>query len=224
MTKFLTKRNIYISLFAILYISVALVSTIHAVSFFALANMTALAVLLACTFEIGQASVLFSILTSKKERSKFVPWLLMCVLTLVQVLGNVFSSYKYLILNSSENLRFFKEPVFIWTELPDNMCNVILTYIIGSIMPIVALLMTSMVANYLEDTAEENNISNDKQKEINDVVKEFDEIVETTKLPEINEDEQKDLGEQIEEVQPEQTEETIVNQTEDTQKSHFVNL
>jgi len=156
MTKYLTKRNIYIALFAVLYISVALVSTIHAFSFFALANAVGLAVLLACTFEIGQASVLFSILTSKKDRSKFVPWCLMCVLTLVQILGNVFSSYRYLITNSGDDLRYFKEPIFVWTDLPDQQCNVILTYIIGAIMPIVALLMTSMVANYLEDNTDDS--------------------------------------------------------------------
>lgn len=155
--KHLTKRNIYIILFALLYVSVALVSTIHAFSFFALANAMGLAVLLACTFEIGQAAVLFSILTSKKDRSKVIPWILMCVLTLVQILGNVFSSYKYLITNSSSDLRFFKEPIFIWTDLPDQQCNVILTYIIGAIMPIVALLMTAMLANYLEDHSKESN-------------------------------------------------------------------
>ena len=33
--------------------------------------------------------------------------------------------------------------------MPDQQCNVILTYIIGAILPIVSLLMTSMVTNYL---------------------------------------------------------------------------
>ena len=56
------KKNIYITLFAILYLSVAIVSTIHAISFFGLANAPTLGVMLACTFEIGQAAVLFSIL------------------------------------------------------------------------------------------------------------------------------------------------------------------
>ena len=147
-------RKIFLILFAILYISVALVSTFHAISFFGLANNSWVSVMLAITFEIGQAAVLFSILTGASGKNKIIPWILMCVLTLVQILGNVFSSYEYLITNSGDNLRFFKEPIFVWTDLPDNQCNVILTYIIGAILPIVALLMTSMVTNYLNKDEE----------------------------------------------------------------------
>ena len=147
-------RKIFLILFAILYISVALVSTFHAVSFFGLANNSWVSVMLAITFEIGQAAVLFSILTGASGKNKIIPWILMCVLTLVQILGNVFSSYEYLITNSADNLRFFKEPIFVWTDLPDDQCNVILTYIIGAILPIVALLMTSMVTNYLNKVEE----------------------------------------------------------------------
>ena len=147
-------RKIFLILFAILYISVALVSTFHAISFFGLANNSWVSVMLAITFEIGQAAVLFSILTGASGKNKVIPWILMCVLTLVQVLGNVFSSYEYLITNSGDNLRFFKEPIFVLTDLPDNQCNVILTYIIGAILPIVALLMTSMVTNYLNKDEE----------------------------------------------------------------------
>lgn len=147
-------RKIFLILFAILYISVALVSTFHAISFFGLANNSWVSVMLAITFEIGQAAVLFSILTGASGKNKIIPWVLMCVLTLVQVLGNVFSSYEYLITHSGENLRFFKEPIFVWTDLPDDQCNVILTYIIGAILPIVALLMTSMVTSYLNKDEE----------------------------------------------------------------------
>ena len=110
-----------------------------------------LGIMLALTFEIGQAVTLFSILTSKKERTKVLPWVLMFILTCVQILGNVFSSYRYLITNSAAQLRFFKEPIFVWTELPNDKCNVILTYIIGAILPIVALCLTAMLTNYLKE-------------------------------------------------------------------------
>ena len=160
-------RKIFLILFAILYISVALVSTFHAVSFFGLANNSWVSVMLAITFEIGQAAVLFSILTGASGKNKIIPWILMCVLTLVQILGNVFSSYEYLITNSANNLRFFKEPIFVWTDLPDNQCNVILTYIIGAILPIVALLMTSMVTSYLNKS--EENIKEIKDDNIQSV-------------------------------------------------------
>ena len=181
-------RKIFLILFAILYISVALVSTFHAVSFFGLANNSWVSVMLAITFEIGQAAVLFSILTGASGKNKIIPWILMCVLTLVQILGNVFSSYEYLITNSADNLRFFKEPIFVWTDLPDDQCNVILTYIIGAILPIVALLMTSMVTNYLNKDEELiKEIKDDSGTTGQDV--EAEEPVETNDpIPDISEE------------------------------------
>ena len=179
-------RKIFLILFAILYISVALVSTFHAVSFFGLANNSWVSVMLAITFEIGQAAVLFSILTGASGKNKIIPWILMCVLTLVQILGNVFSSYEYLITNSADNLRFFKEPIFVWTDLPDDQCNVILTYIIGAILPIVALLMTSMVTNYLNKDEEpikeikDDSGTNGQDIEVEEPVETNDPILETS--------------------------------------------
>ena len=87
------KKTVFIALFAVLYLAVGLVSTIHAVSFFGLANTPILGTILAITFEIGQAAVLFNLLTSPSQRKRFMPWALMCILTLVQILGNIFSSY-----------------------------------------------------------------------------------------------------------------------------------
>ena len=117
----------------------------------------------------------------------------MFILTAVQILGNIFSSYKYLITNSNENLRFFKEPIFVWTDLPDQECNVIITYIVGAILPIVALCLTEMVVSYL---------GNDKEtKQIEPVVEPTDDKI--THEPEI----ENVIDKQIEE-QP--VEETIV--------------
>ena len=204
-------RKIFLILFAILYISVALVSTFHAISFFGLANNSWVSVMLAITFEIGQAAVLFSILIGASGKNKVIPWILMCVLTLVQILGNVFSSYEYLITNSADELRFFKEPIFVWTDLPDDQCNVILTYIIGAILPIVALLMTSMVTSYL-------NKSEENIKEIKD---------DTTRFIPDNDSGTTGQAEEVEEPVetndpvPETSEETI---EEPKKESKFINL
>lgn len=165
-------KYIYIGLFGALYLSVALVSGIHAVAFFSLANAPALGVMLAITFEIGQAAVLFSLLTNPNQRKKIMTWVQLSIFTLVQILGNVYSSYKYIVSNSMENLRFFKEPVFIWTDLPDQMCNVIITYLVGGILPISALLLTEMLTSYLykeenkvPESAKQEEIKKDKKEE-----------------------------------------------------------
>ena len=153
----LTKKTVYIGLFVILYLIVAFSSFFHACAFFGLANNSWMSIILAFAFEVGQAAVLFSLLTSSKDRGRIMPWVLMTMFTLVQVIGNVYSSYKYIIINSVENLRYFKEPIFIWTDLPDAQANVIIVYLVGAILPIAALLLTSMITNYLTDQSEENN-------------------------------------------------------------------
>lgn len=206
----ISKRNVFLILFAILYISVAFVSTFHAISFFGLANQLWIAVMLAITFEIGQAAVLFSILTNATGKNKIIPWFLMIVLTLVQVLGNVYSSYKYLITHSESLLQYFKEPIFVWMDMPDQQCNVILTYIIGAILPIVSLLMTSMVTNYLEKT-EDKTPTKQKDEDITNKIKDIDNsLAELENL----------FDKPIEETIDENAEKPI----EEKEKSHFINL
>lgn len=148
------RKKIYIILFAVLYLVVAFSSLWHSIEFFGLANGSWMSIILAAAFEVGQAAVLFALLSNTKDRKKVMPWVLMTMFTLVQVLGNVYSSYKHIMLNSVEKLRFFKEPVFIWTELPDEQATVIITYLVGGLLPISALLLTSMLTSFLTD--EEN--------------------------------------------------------------------
>ena len=173
-----TKRFWYIFLFAVLYLIVAGSSFFHACAFFGLANNSWMSVILAFAFEVGQAAVLFSLLTSSKDRSRFIPWILMGMFTLVQIVGNVFSSYKYLILNSIEDLKYFKEPIFIWTSLPDQQATVIVTWAIGAILPIAALLLTSMITNYLTDQEEEKKEQIEKQKNEEIVEEPIKEIID----------------------------------------------
>ena len=169
-------KKIIIILFILLYTAIAFVSTYHAISFFTLSNPIWLAVILAIAFEIGQALVLFTIL-SEKITSK-LPWILMCILTVVQVLGNVFSSYKYMILNNQDQIEYFTKSVLFFIQSPNPEYNyVMISYITGAILPIVALLMTSMITKMLNKNSEiiisasdsipkdSDNISNDKTQD-----------------------------------------------------------
>lgn len=175
MGKYLTKRNLYIGLFTILYLLVGFVSLLHSFAFFGLANDSAMSIMLGCCFEIGQVAVLMSLLTSKKDQGRVMPWVLMVICTIVQVMGNVFSSYKYIMQNSIADLVYFKQPVFVWTDLPDDVTTVIVTYIVGGILPIIALCMTSMVSNYIMDADPDGNKQltiEDEQREAEDEPKE----------------------------------------------------
>ena len=151
-------RTTYLSLFAILYLCTAFVSTMHAIQFFSLANAAYLGVILALTFEVSQAAVLSSLLIDKSNQRKIVPWMLMFLMCGVQILGNVYSSYKYICLNSLEDLKWFKEPIFIWMDnFPDKEATVIVTWAIGGLLPCVCLLLTEMVTSYIHRDKEEEN-------------------------------------------------------------------
>ena len=164
-------RTTYLSLFAILYLCTAFVSTMHAIQFFSLANAAYLGVILALTFEVSQAAVLSSLLIDKSNQKKVVPWVLMFLMCIVQILGNVYSSYKYICLNSLEDLKWFKEPIFIWMDnFPDKEATVIVTWAIGGLLPCVCLLLTEMVTSYIHRDKEENKvpelIKEDKKEEL----------------------------------------------------------
>jgi len=256
----LTKKIVYIGLFSILYFIVAFSSFFHACSFFGLANNTWMSIILAFAFEIGQAAVLFSLLTSQKDRSRIMPWVLMTMFTLVQVIGNVYSSYKYIILNSSEDLRFFKEPIFIWTTIPDEQANVIIVYLVGALLPIASLLLTAMITNYLNDEKElqdqiktENSENEIFRNEIKDVgpeppiiihnKEEFDKAFNEHENEEQSEEEiqnteeetnetenDEEIGkgiqddEPIENIEENNIEEVINEETKEKEQSHFINL
>ena len=168
-------RTTYLSLFAILYLCTAFVSTMHAIQFFSLANAAYLGVILALTFEVSQAAVLSSLLIDKSNQRKIVPWMLMFLMCGVQILGNVYSSYKYICLNSLEDLKWFKEPIFIWMDnFPDKEATVIVTWAIGGLLPCVCLLLTEMVTSYIHrDKEEENKVQElERQEEIKEDKKE----------------------------------------------------
>lgn len=160
-------------LFVLLYVAVGFVSTYHAIAFFSISNETWLAVILAIAFEIGQATVLFSVLTNPTK--KIMPWILMGALTLVQVLGNVYSSYQYMILNSQDMITYFTNSVLFFLQDPDPKVNqVMISYITGAILPVVALCLTSMVVDAsgvskkeqvnIIETQEDNIIDEEKSK------------------------------------------------------------
>lgn len=153
-----TFQKSFLYLFIVLYIAIAFVSTYHAIAFFGLSNPTWLAVILAVAFEIGQAAVLFSILIDPQENSKKpLPWILMGILTIVQCLGNIFSSYKFMIIHNTDQIDYFTKSVLFFVQSPNPDYNyVMISYITGAILPVVALCMTSMVAGMLRKSSSQN--------------------------------------------------------------------
>ena len=151
-------------LFSILYLAVGFVSVYHSISFFSISNDKWLAIILACAFEVGQAAVLFSLLTNPNK--KIMPWVLMGVLTFVQVLGNIFSSYSWMMVNSTDQIKYFTDSVLFFLQDPDPKVNqVMISYITGAILPIVALCMTSMIVDTGVKTDNEEPVKKEEEIE-----------------------------------------------------------
>ena len=156
-----TLYKVFIWGFLFLYLLVATISFFHAVQFFGIGNNTAMSVTLALAFEIGLALSLAAILLSDENKKSTLPWILMIVLTLVQVIGNVFSTFKYIALSEEQYYQYLAKPLLFWMEgVTEDTVQIIVSWIIGAILPIIALFMTDMVAS---------NIKNlEKTKEIPD--------------------------------------------------------
>lgn len=156
--KIINYNKILLFVFLVLYICVGFVSCYHAIAFFSISNPTWLAVILAIAFEIGQVTVLFSILIDPQENSKKpLPWILMGILTIVQCLGNIFSSYKFAVSNNMDQIDYFTKSVLFFVQSPNPDYNyVMISYITGAILPVVALCMTSMVAGMLRKSSSQN--------------------------------------------------------------------
>jgi hypothetical protein len=69
----------------------------------------------------------------------------MSICTILQILGNLTASYQYLSTNSSESVHFFAEAVFLPTDVFTS--RIVLSYIIGAVLPILSLGMTELVVD-----------------------------------------------------------------------------
>ena len=91
----------------------------------------------------------------------------MIMLTLVQVLGNVFSSYHYMLLNNPDMIKYFTESILFFVQNPNPKFNqVMVSYITGAILPVVSLCMTSMVVNVMEADKQKRGPYNKKESKI----------------------------------------------------------
>jgi len=149
----LTKYGI-ISVFITLYLIVSTISMIHSIDFFGLSNSNGMALALATAFEIGQVAALCGILILDKA-NRFVIWSLFLLLTSMQIMSNVYFSFKYLG-DYSQWAELFglgeEEPLFQ---------KRMLAIISGGVLPVVALGFIKSLVDYLRPTeAEPEKIEN----------------------------------------------------------------
>ena len=171
----LTNRKFYWALvitFTFLYLLVAFVSTLHAIDFFRLANVGGLAILLGVAYEIGQASVLFAILLTK-NKDKFLPWALMILLTALQMTANVYASFKHMVTSGSEDWVFWQKSILFGVQASSpEMYQIIISWISGALLPVVALGMTALVAQNIRLMTDEEEQPQEPQETLDEPKKE----------------------------------------------------
>lgn len=166
--------KVFIWGFLFLYLLVAAISFFHAIQFFNVGNNVTMSVVLAFAFEVGLALSLAAVLLSDANKKATLPWILMIVLTAVQVIGNVFSTYKYMALSETEYYQYLAKPLLFWMEgITEESVQIVVSWIIGAILPIIALFMTDMVATNIKNlNALENGVLEKKQEPVEDHVEE----------------------------------------------------
>lgn len=179
-----TLYKVFIWGFLFLYLLVATISFFHAVQFFAIGNNIAMSVTLALAFEIGLALSLAAILLSDENKKSTLPWILMIVLTLVQVIGNVYSTFKYISLSEEQYYQYLAKPLLFWMEgVTEDTVQIIVSWIIGAILPIIALFMTDMVASNIKNLEKTKELPDTEINQVQETVAKEEEKEEAQSKP-----------------------------------------
>lgn len=158
--------------FVALYFLVAFISFYHCIAFCLVGNPMWISVMMSFAFEVGLALTLFSILTTDNNKT-LVPWVLMVLLTIVQICGNVYSVFKYMVESGTNFYTYIQGSLLHWfvDDLPQGDIMSIISILLGALLPVVALLMTDMVANNIKLKMREQEES---EKETDKIEKEDD--------------------------------------------------
>ena len=183
--KLLTNK-IFIYAFLFLYALVAFISFCHAIEFFDIGNTHWMSIMLAFAFELGLAVCLASILIGTNKRNN-IAWLLLIILVLVQIIGNTYSVFKFISESGHDYYNYLAKPMlFMIEEVSQETVQVIISWIMGAILPIVALLMTEMVANGIKETQMIDDSKNDqKNEQITDNIEYHKLTEDEKKIPEV---------------------------------------
>ena len=193
-----------IGTFAALYLAVAFVSTLHAITFFQLANTLGLAILLGSAYEVGQAAVLFSIIMTE-NKNRFLAWGMMFLLTALQVTANVYASFKFMDGSGSNDWTYWQRAILFAVQAENSeMYKIIISWISGALLPLVSLGMTALVADNIRLAQGEK--LGEEEGEPNISKERADEIIENEvrkRLLELKEEKEEEPFELLEDEEPE---------------------
>jgi len=159
-------KKFIIGIFCSLYILVSLISTVHVIDFFEIANPKWMAITLAVAFEIGAAASLASLVILDKMNKSLV-WALFITITLMQMQGNLYHAFIH--------MGDFTQ----WSELFDLIDEDplfqkrILAGVTAGILPLVALGFIKSLVDYIKPKEVKENIVKTE-----DIETTFEEVLE----------------------------------------------
>lgn len=198
------------SVFAVLYLIVAVISLICSTEFFKLAHSGIMSWVLAIGFEIGAMSCLLSTLILPKKKLGLV-WFMFIVLTLFQCMGNMYAAFV--------NLENFQDwiDMFGMTDMELIAQKRVLAGISGVILPLVALGFIRIMADVLQDGHEIEINDEEIEEEPKSLFGETEKPVEIPKHVEEPKAKQQEVKLPLKEIMK-KTEDKPVQQKEQVQK------
>jgi len=180
-------HKLVIGVFVSLYIITSTISTIHSIDFFKIANSYVMSIFLAIAFEIGAAGSLAAIIVRDKM-NMFLVWTIFVVLTLFQIMNNVYFSFMHLGDFSKWSEMFSLNEEDILTQ------KRIVSVVLGAVLPLIALGFIKALIDYISPNNKKEQSSNDDLMTIDDDIKKDDktvigdEITQTNKTDNIKND------------------------------------
>jgi len=168
------KKLVVIS-FLLVPLSSATISAFHLERFLALGNHTYLSVASAVTYEIANITAMLIFVILERIKKSFV-WISFIILILMQIIGNIYYSFDYIYIKLTEQstwvANYFKIMSVITNVTDNNILIFILSVIIGAPVPIIAILLTKSVSDYLSNERNKDSLEKPSTVE-NDIVSSF---------------------------------------------------
>lgn len=177
-------KKMVLLIFVMVPVLTSLVSTYHTYHLFTLGNMVVVSLVIALTYElINLAALGMIVLYSEKVNPSYL-WTVFIFMTIIQIIGNVYYSYDYVIDNlarDSEYLDNFISFVNRFINVPNSYNNVlILSMFIGVPIPLLSSILVHMSAEYLKKEIEvkekEELYNKSRQAEIDDLIAKLEEL------------------------------------------------
>lgn len=146
-------HKIIIGIFVSLYLVTSTISTIHSIDFFQLANSYVMSIFLAVAFELGAAASLGA-LVIRGKMNMFLVWSIFIVLTLFQIMNNVYFSFMHLgdFSKWSELFGLNEEDILLQKR--------IVSIALGAVLPLIALGFIKALVDYIKPSENTEDVIN----------------------------------------------------------------